>query len=60
VRYERKLAGPQVKLRHRAYEVVGVGHDQAGMFGSQCGVEAVFGARLADTTGAACVEIERK
>lgn len=60
VRYERKLATEPAKLRHRAYEVVGIGHDQAGMFGSQCGVQAVFGTRAANTKGAACVEIERK
>ena len=60
VRYERLLAGERIALRHRAYEVLGIGHDQAGMFGSQCGVEAVFGAPGAKTKGAACVEIERK
>ena len=60
VRYERLLADERVTLRHRAYEVLGIGHDQAGMFGSRCGAEALFGARMAGTKGAACVEVERK
>jgi pimeloyl-ACP methyl ester carboxylesterase len=60
VRYERLLADERVPLRHRAYEVLGIGHDQAGMFGSQCGVETLFGARAAHSNGAACVEIGRK
>ncbi|NUT17507.1 MAG: hypothetical protein HOQ33_23830 [Cupriavidus sp.] len=55
LRYERYLAGPDLVMRHQAYEVVGVGHDQARMFGSQCGARAVFGMPEADNAGgAAC------
>lgn len=55
LRYERYLASPGAVLRHQAYEVVGVGHDQARMFGSQCGARAVFGmAESANPDGAAC------
>lgn len=55
LRYERYLASPGLVMRHQAYEVVGVGHDQARMFGSQCGARAVFGMPEADNAGgAAC------
>ncbi|SCU95229.1 conserved hypothetical protein [Cupriavidus necator] len=55
LRYERYLASPGLVIRHQAYEVVGVGHDQARMFGSQCGARAVFGmAETANPDGAAC------
>ncbi len=55
LRYERYLATPGQVSRHQAYEVVGVGHDQARMFGSQCGARAVFGmAESANPDGAAC------
>lgn len=55
LRYERHLAGNAVTVGHRAYEVVGVGHDQARMFGSRCGAEAVFGLASSDNAGgAAC------
>ncbi|SOY57699.1 hypothetical protein [Cupriavidus taiwanensis] len=55
LRYERYLARPGLVMRHQAYEVVGVGHDQARMFGSQCGARAVFGmAEAANAGGAAC------
>ncbi|MEC3767533.1 hypothetical protein [Cupriavidus sp. SS-3] len=55
LRYERYLAGPGLVIRHQAYEVVGVGHDQARMFGSQCGAQAVFGMpEAANAGGAAC------
>lgn len=53
-RYERHLAGRK-RVNHQAHEVVGVGHDQAKMFGSRCGAQAVFGMPAsANTTGAAC------
>ncbi|WP_395824764.1 hypothetical protein [Collimonas sp.] len=42
-RYERHLAGAALPLVRSEYEVIGVGHDQAGMFGSQCGRAALFG-----------------
>ncbi|CAJ95021.1 Transmembrane protein [Cupriavidus necator] len=55
LRYERYLASPGLVIRHQAYEVVGVGHDQARMFGSQCGARAVFDmAETANPDGAAC------
>ncbi|SPA02753.1 Conserved hypothetical Protein [Cupriavidus taiwanensis] len=55
LRYERYLAGAGLVMHHQAYEVVGVGHDQARMFGSQCGARAVFGMPEADNAGgAAC------
>ncbi|WP_296226566.1 alpha/beta fold hydrolase [Ralstonia sp. UBA689] len=54
-RYERHLAGPRKRINHQAHEVIGVGHDQARMFGSRCGAQAVFGMPAsANTTGAAC------
>ncbi|WP_149138987.1 MULTISPECIES: hypothetical protein [Cupriavidus] len=54
-RYEQFLAKPGQTSRHRAFEVVGVGHDQARMFGSQCGAQAVFGMDpAANAAGAAC------
>lgn len=53
-RYERHLAGRK-RVNHQAHEVVGVGHDQARMFGSRCGAQAVFGMpSSANATGAAC------
>ncbi|CAJ0690038.1 hypothetical protein KOL96_14555 [Ralstonia wenshanensis] len=53
-RYERHMAGRR-RINHQAHEVVGVGHDQAKMFGSRCGAQAVFGMPAsANTTGAAC------
>ena len=56
LRYERYLASPGLLIRHQAYEVAGVGHDQARMFGSQCGARAVFGmAETANPDGAACL-----
>ena len=42
VRYERFLAGRSNKINHLAYEVVGVGHNQAKMFGSNCGMQVLF------------------
>lgn len=55
LRYERYLAGARNPSRHQAYEVIGVGHDQARMFGSCCGAQAVFGTPVAaNATGAAC------
>ena len=42
VRYERYLAGKATKIHHLAYEVVDVGHNQAKMFGSTCGLMTLF------------------
>ena len=55
VRYERLLAGKAARIHHLAYEVNGVGHDQAGMFGSTCGLMALFQADPpAGFAGASC------
>lgn len=56
-RYERYLAGERgggLPGGHRAFEVIGVGHNQRGMFGSACGQQALFG--TVGGGGAACVE----
>jgi len=53
VRYERFLAGRSNKINHLAYEVVGVGHDQAKMFGSHCGMQVLFQTHPAKGTEAA-------
>ncbi|RZT36384.1 alpha/beta fold hydrolase [Cupriavidus agavae] len=54
-RYERMLAGAAPTPAHKTFEVVGVGHDQARMFGSQCGAQAVFDLDpAANRSGAAC------
>ena len=59
-RYERHLAGPRKRINHQSHEVIGVGHDQAKMFGSRCGAQAVFGTPAsANTTGAACQAPQR-
>ncbi len=42
VRYERFLAGRATRINHLAYQIVGVGHDQAKMFGSICAVRVLF------------------
>ena len=51
------LAGTS-RLNHRAFEVQGVGHDQEKMFGSTCGVEALFDRRANAATAAACVPFD--
>jgi len=54
-RYERSLAVTAPPGNHRTFEVIGVGHDQARMFGSQCGAQAVFNMDpVANAKGAAC------
>lgn len=52
-RYERYLAGSSIPLTRTEYEVIGVGHNQRRMFGSQCGQMALFGA-VANGKAAAC------
>jgi pimeloyl-ACP methyl ester carboxylesterase len=55
IRYEQYLAGSAVRLNRHAYEVVGVGHDQAKMFGSKCGASLLFGMpAAANAAGAEC------
>ena len=41
--YEHYLAGPLSVQMHERFEVIGVGHNQAQMFGSQCGTHILFG-----------------
>jgi pimeloyl-ACP methyl ester carboxylesterase len=54
-RYERFLAGERARITHQQFEVVGVGHNQSRMFGSQCGAQALFGTNpSANKSGAAC------
>jgi hypothetical protein len=55
LRYEAWL--PALKQNtHQAYEVLGVGHNQRGMFGSECGARALLGADARTAPGAAsCV-----
>jgi hypothetical protein len=59
LRYERYLASPGLVIRHQAFEVAGVGHDQARMFGSQCGARAVFGLPETDNPGGAACRAPR-
>ncbi|WP_427185029.1 hypothetical protein ACL598_07820 [Bordetella bronchialis] len=58
LRYEAWL--PALKHNvHRAYEVAGVGHDQRGMFGSECGARALLGADASTVPGAAACTAPR-
>ena len=55
LRYERALAGKATRIHHLAYEVNGVGHDQAKMFGSVCGLMTLFQSEPpAGFAGASC------
>ncbi|MFZ6769408.1 hypothetical protein ACO0LM_20345 [Undibacterium sp. Di26W] len=46
---------PPLMSMHQYLEVNGVGHDQERMFGSQCGMQAVFGVAVSDVgKGATC------
>ncbi len=55
IRYENHLAKSAMILNRRAYEVIGVGHAQARMFGSLCGAELLFGMPAEKNVGgAAC------
>jgi pimeloyl-ACP methyl ester carboxylesterase len=60
--YEYVLAARGAKpvpLHRRAYEVMGVGHDNKGMFGSVCGARALLGDNAQAADGAApCAAIE--
>lgn len=53
IRYERHLAGSNIQLNRRTFEVIDVDHDQARMFGSSCGARLLFG--LAEEKNAAGV-----
>ena len=55
IRYERYLAGSNVKLNRRAYEVIDIGHTQSRMLGSHCGAALLFGVEEGkNVVGAAC------
>ena len=55
VAYERFVATPFRFVNHDAYEVIGVGHNQSGMFQSTCGVKVLFGADVvANAVSASC------
>lgn len=43
IRYERYLANSQIKLKHRAYEVIGVGHSYEEMFAAKCATAVILG-----------------
>ena len=54
-KYEHYRAGELSLHMHQRYEVIGVGHNQGQMFGSQCGVRLLFGANgNASTNAAVC------
>lgn len=59
--YEHGLKSGVGLALHHAFDVVGVGHDQARMFGSTCGVRLLFGdwagSKDAQTDQAACVAV---
>ena len=55
IRYERYLANTAVILNRHAFEVIGVDHSQARMFGSTCGARLLFGLdEEKNAAGAAC------
>ena len=57
IRYERYLAKTPMILNRQNYEVIGVGHSQARMFGSKCGARLLFGlAEEKNAAGADCRE----
>ena len=51
--YEYYLAGKQSLQMHQRYEVLGVGHNQEQMFGSQCGTQLLFGSKATTAAKAA-------
>jgi hypothetical protein len=58
IRYEHYLANKQVRLKRRAFEVIGVGHSYDEMFGSKCAVAVIFGiSEEMNHTGAVCRDI---
>lgn len=61
VQYERLLAsrGAKPVILHRSsFEVDGIGHDSKGIFGSECGIQALFGdTARAPQGGAKCTPI---
>jgi pimeloyl-ACP methyl ester carboxylesterase len=59
IRYERYLAGTSTKLDRHGYEVIGVGHSQARMFGSRCSANLLFGLpEEQNTEGAQCRAVQ--
>jgi hypothetical protein len=58
LRYEAWLPALKGSV-HRAYEVIGVGHDQRGMYGSTCGARALLGREVSMPPGAAACTAPR-
>jgi hypothetical protein len=57
-RYEHLLDHDGSPLQHRAFDVVGVGHDQARMLGSKCAAALLFGPQTTVDKGADCVAVD--
>jgi hypothetical protein len=58
IRYEHHLADKQIKLKRRAYEVIGVGHNYEEMFASKCAMAVIFGVpEEKKHSGAVCRDI---
>ncbi len=58
IRYEHHLSANQIKLKRRAYEVIGVGHSYKEMFASKCGLAVIFGVpEEKKQSGAVCRDI---
>ena len=58
IRYEHHLADNQIKLKHRGYEVIGVGHSYEEMLASKCAISLIFGVpEEKDHSGAVCKKI---
>jgi hypothetical protein len=56
-RYEHALDHPSGPLAHQAFDVIGVGHDQARMLGSECGSALLFGVTVHGEGTAACTPV---
>jgi hypothetical protein len=58
IRYEHHLADNQTKLKRRAYEVIGVGHNYEEIFASKCALASIFGVpEERNSSGALCRDI---
>jgi hypothetical protein len=56
--YEHRLAGHDAIPMHHAFDVTGVGHNQARMLGSECASILLFGPDAHDESAAACVAVK--
>ncbi len=57
-RYEHWLNHGSAGLTHQAFDVIGVGHDQARMLGSECGSVLLFQVQFKSATTAPCRRVE--